>query len=345
MSTMIDLRSDTVTKPTEAMRRAMATAEVGDEQYGDDPTVHRLEELAAEMLGKEDATYVVSGTMGNLIALLTHCGRGDEVILGNESHIFWFENGGAAAMGGLPFNLVQNNEAGELPLERVADSVRPSRSGFPRTGVVTIENTQNRCGGLPLSLAYLSDLQGLAKSRNLPVHMDGARIFNAAAAVGAPVRAVARYAESVQFCLSKGLGAPVGSILAGSKEFVDRARVNRKMVGGAMRQSGVIAAAGIVALTEMVDRIPDDHARARRLAEGLDELPGVQVDLQSVQTNIVFFKTEPLVAHDEMQDRLKREGVLVSNYGPRGLRMLTHHQIDDAAVDRALRAFGRALRG
>jgi threonine aldolase len=342
---VIDLRSDTVTKPTPAMRRAMAEAEVGDEQYGDDPTVHRLEELAAEMMGKEDATYVVSGTMGNLVALLTHCGRGDEVILGDESHIFWFENGGAAALGGLPFSLVPNNAAGELPLERVEAAIRPVRSGYPRTGVITIENTQNRCGGLPLSLGYLRELRDLAASRSVPVHMDGARIFNAAASSGVPAAEVATYADSVQFCLSKGLGAPVGSILAGSKEFIERARANRKMVGGAMRQSGVIAAAGLVALSEMVDRIPEDHARARRLAEGLDELPGVEVDHDNVQTNIIFFKTEPMVPHLELQERLKREGVLVSNYGPRGLRMLTHHQINDAAVDQALAAFQRALRG
>jgi threonine aldolase len=344
MKIMIDLRSDTVTKPTPAMRRAMAEAEVGDEQYGDDPTVKRLEELAAEMLGKEAATFVVSGTMGNLVALLTHCGRGDEVILGDESHIFWFENGGAAALGGLPFNMIRNARFGELPLEDVDNAIRPVRSGYPKTGVVCVENTQNRCGGTVLSLSYLRELRSLANGRGVPVHMDGARIFNAVAALGVPARDVAAQADTVQFCLSKGLGAPVGSILTGSADFIERARANRKMVGGALRQSGVIAAAGIVALTEMVDRLPEDQARAKRLAEGLDELPGITVDLEAVQTNIVFFKTEPFIPHVEFAERMKREGVLVSNYGLRGLRMLTHHQIDDADIDAALQAASRALR-
>jgi threonine aldolase len=341
---MIDLRSDTVTKPTESMRRAMASAEVGDDQYGEDPTVRRLEELAAEKLGKEAAIYVPSGTMGNLVALLTHCGRGDEVILGSESHIFWFENGGAAALGGLPFNLIPNDRKGQLPVDHVSDAIRPVRSGYPRTGVVCIENTQNRCGGTALPVSYLKELKSVVNDRGVPVHMDGARIFNAAAALGVPAHEIAAQADSVQFCLSKALAAPVGSVLTGTAQFIDRAKANRRMVGGAMRQSGVIAAAGVVALTEMIDRLPEDHARARRLAEGLDELPGVTLDLQTVQSNIVIFKTEPLVPHSVFIERMRDQGVLLSNYGLRGVRMVTHYQIDDAAIDHALQAAARSLR-
>lgn len=341
---MIDLRSDTVTRPTAAMRRAMAEAEVGDDQYGEDPTVRRLEELAAEMLGKEAAVYVSSGTMGNLAALLAHCGRGDEVIMGDESHILWFENGGAAALGGLPYYMIATEPSGELPLDVVERAIRPARPGYPRTGVICIENTNNRCGGTVLSQSYLRSLHELASGYGVPLHMDGARIFNAAAALGVPAADIAQHADTVQFCLSKGLAAPVGSIVAGSAEFIDRVRTQRKTLGGAMRQAGVIAAAGLVALTEMVDRLPEDHVRARRLAEGLDELPGFTVDLNTVQSNIIIFKTEPTVPHVEFIERMKREGVLISNYGHRGLRMVTHYEIDDAAVERALKAAAQAIR-
>lgn len=342
---MIDLRSDTVTHPTPAMRRAMAEAEVGDDQYGEDPTVRRLEELAAEMLGKEAAVYVASGTMGNLVALLSHCGRGDEVILGDESHILWFENGGGAALGGLPYYTVHNERLGELDLEAVDRAIRPARSGYPRTGVICVENTQNRCGGTALAEEYLRDLQTLAHGRGVPVHMDGARIFNAAASLGVPAKSLARHADSVQFCLSKGLAAPVGSLLVGTQDFITEARRNRKTLGGAMRQAGVIAAAGVVALTEMVDRLPEDHLRARRLAEGLDEMPGFSVDLETVQSNIIIFQTQPTVAHAVFVERMKEQGVLVSNYGHRGLRMVTHYEIDDRAVDMALKAAATAVRG
>ncbi|HUZ01052.1 MAG TPA: GntG family PLP-dependent aldolase [Thermomicrobiaceae bacterium] len=342
---MIDLRSDTVTRPTPAMRRAMAEAEVGDDQYGEDPTVRRLEELAADMLGKEAAVYVASGTMGNLVALLTHCGRGDEVILGDESHILWFENGGGAALGGLPYYTIRNRRFGDFDLDEVDRAIRPARSGYPRTGVICVENTQNRCGGTALAPEFLRDLQTLAHGRGVPVHMDGARIFNAAAAIGVRASTLAHHADSVQFCLSKGLAAPVGSVLAGSAEFIDGARRNRKTLGGAMRQAGVIAAAGIVALTEMVDRLPDDHRRARQLAEGLDELPGFTVDLDAVQSNIIIFQSQPTVSHPLFVERMREQGVLISNYGHRGLRMVTHYEIDDSAVDGALKAAAIAIRG
>ncbi len=334
----IDLRSDTVTRPTAAMRRAMAAAEVGDDQYGEDPTVNRLEERAAELMGKEAAVFVSSGTMGNLVALLAHCGRGDEAILGDESHIFWYESGGAAALGGIPFNLRPTSRLGRLDPTDLAAQIRTVRPGYPRTGVVCIENTHNRCGGTVLPLEVLRELTGIARERSVPVHMDGARIFNAAAALGVPAATIAREVDTVQFCLSKGLAAPVGSLVAGDAPIVEAARRGRKIVGGAMRQAGVIAAAGLVALEEMVDRLPEDHARARRLAEGLAEIPGVTVDLETVQTNIVIFRPPSDLDPAAVIDGMAAEGIRISNYGLRGLRMVTHYEIDDAAVDQALQA-------
>lgn len=330
---MIDVRSDTVTHPTEAMRQAMATAEVGDDQYGEDPTVRELEQLAAKMLGKDDAVFVASGTMGNLVSLLTHCGRGDEVIMGDESHIFWYESGGAAALGGMPFALLPNSANGEIDLNRVEQAIRPpNRPGYPRTGVICIENTQNRCGGAVLSNEYMAQLKALAAQYEIPVHMDGARIFNASVASDTPVDVIASHADTVQFCLSKGLAAPVGSLVVGSAEFIERARASRKILGGAMRQAGVIAAAGIVGLNEMVSRLHEDHRRAKALAEGLATIEGVTIDPLSVHSNIVIFQTEPAMSHPEFITNLADRGVRISNYGTRGLRMVTHYQIDDADV-------------
>ncbi|MDP8908570.1 MAG: aminotransferase class I/II-fold pyridoxal phosphate-dependent enzyme [Chloroflexota bacterium] len=333
---VIDLRSDTVTRPTPAMRQAMADAIVGDDQYGEDETVHRLEAKAAALLGKEAAVYVPSGTMGNLAALLAHCGRGDEAILGDESHIFWFESGGPATLGGIPLNLLRTDRWGRLDIDAVAAAIRPERPGFPHTGVVCIENTHNRCSGVVLSLDYLRDLRAVTAERATPIHMDGARIFNAAAALGIAPSALAAEVDSVQFCLSKGLGAPVGSLVVGSRDFIANARKQRKLLGGAMRQAGVIAAAGIVALETMIERLPEDHRRARRLATGLAAMPGVSVDLEAVQTNIVLFR--PPTDHDaaEIVQRLAVHGLRISNYGPRGLRMVTHYEIDDVAIERAL---------
>jgi threonine aldolase len=318
------------------MRAAMASAVVGDDQFGEDPTVRELEELAARMLGKEAALLVVSGTMGNLVALLTHCGRGDEVIMGDECHIFWYESGGAAALGGMPFHLLPNTRFGQLDLDRVGKAIRAVRPGFPRTGVICVEDTHNRCGGTVLPLDYLAELHAVGEAAGVPVHMDGARIFNAAATLGVSASTIAQHVDSVQFCLTKCLAAPVGSLVAGSAEFIQRARASRKIVGGAMRQSGVIAAAGIVALRTMVERLPEDHRRARRLAEGLASIEGVTIDLETVQSNIVIFKTEPAIEHAAFQAAMRENGVLISNYGTRGVRMLTHYTIDDEDIDRAL---------
>ena len=342
---MIDLRSDTITTPTPAMRRAMAEAEVGDDQYGEDTTVNRLEALAAEMLGKEAAVYVASGTMGNLCAVLAHCGRGDEVILGDQSHIFRYESGGAAALGGIPFHIIPNRRDGGFDLQTLAEAIRPARAGMPRTGLVCVENTHNRCGGVALSAERLAEIAAIAHERGVPVHCDGARIFNAAASLGVDPRELTRPLDSVQFCLSKGLAAPVGSLIVGGADFIREARRYRKMVGGAMRQAGVIAAAGIVALTEMVARLPEDHANARRLAEGLAAIPGISVDLDTVQSNIILLKlNERVMPGAEFVERLRQEGIRVSNYDTRGLRMVTHYQISQADVDSVLAAARRVLR-
>lgn len=339
----IDLRSDTVTTPTPAMRRAMAEAEVGDDQYGEDPTVARLEARFADLVGKAAALFVPSGTMGNLVALLSHCDRSEEAILGDESHIFWYEGGGAAALGGIPFNLRPTDRSGGLDPDDVARAIRPVRPGYPRTGVVCLENTHNRCGGTVLAPETLRRVADVAHEQGVPVHMDGARIFNAAAALGIPPARLAAEVDTVQSCLSKGLGAPVGSLVAGEEPFVERARRNRKLVGGAMRQAGVIAAAGLVAFDEMIDRLAEDHARARRLAEGLAAIPGLAVDLDTVQTNIVIVRPPADLDHAAIIAELARRGVRISDYGTRGLRFVTHYQIDDAAIDVALAAVADVL--
>jgi threonine aldolase len=322
----------------------MAEAEVGDDQYGEDPTVHQLEELAAERLGKEAAVLVASGTMGNLCAVLAHCGRGDEVILGDQCHIFRYESGGAAALGGLPFHLLPNLPDGSLDPVAIAAAIRPKRAGMPPTGLLCIENTHNRCGGVALPVARVTAMSAVARAAGVPVHCDGARLFNAAAALAVTASQLAAPCDTIQFCLSKGLGAPVGSLIVGAADFIQEARRYRKIVGGAMRQAGVIAAAGLVALTEMIERLPEDHANARRLATGLADIPGIQVDLDSVQSNIVLLQIDPVVLTAvDFAERLKAAGVRVSNYDTRGLRMVTHHQVSRQDIETALTAVRRIM--
>jgi threonine aldolase len=286
---MVEMRSDTMTRPTPAMRRAMAAAEVGDDVFGEDPTVNRLEAKAAELLGKEAALLVASGTMANLASLLAHCGRGDEVILGHLSHSFLYEQGGMAAVGGISPRTVLNREDGTLPPEEIEAAVRSDDPHFPRTRLLMLENTHNRCGGAPLDAAFMRAAAEITRRRGLSLHVDGARLFNAAAALGVSARELAAEADSVCFCLSKGLAAPVGSVICGGREFIGRARRARKLLGGGMRQAGVIAAAGMVAMDEMVDRLAEDHAHARKLAEGLAAIPGISIDPARVRTNIVYF--------------------------------------------------------
>lgn len=334
----IDLRSDTVTLPSPAMRAAMANAPLGDDVYGEDPTVNRLEALAAAMVGMEAALFVPSGTMGNLLAVLAHCGRGDEAILGNESHIFHYEAGGPSVLGGVALRPVATLPNGELPLDTLAAAIRdPDDSHEALTRLICLENTHNRCGGVVLAPAYMAAVHDFAGSRGLALHLDGARLFNAAVALGTPVATITQHVDSAMFCLSKGLAAPVGSVVAGSTAFVQRARRLRKLLGGGMRQVGVIAAAGIVALEHMVERLAEDHANARVLAEGLATLPGISIDLASVQTDIVVFsladaRWTPATFTRALADR----GVLVGEIGHGRLRAVTHYGIDSGAIEEAL---------
>ncbi len=339
----IDLRSDTVTHPTPAMREAMYRAEVGDDVFGEDPTVRRLEEMAAERLGKEAALFVASGTMGNLVALLTHCGRGDEVILGDRSHTFIYEQGGMAALGGITPRPIPNQPDGTLRLEDIRAAIRSENVHFPRTRLVCLENTHNLCDGAPLTAEYTAAVAGLARQHGLRVHLDGARVFNAAAALGCDVRDLVREVDSVMFCLSKGLCAPVGSVLCGSADFIYEARRARKVVGGGMRQAGILAAAGIVALEQMTGRLAEDHARARRLAEGLAQIPGVRVG--PVYTNIFYFWLDEGVslAPQEFLYRLREQGVLVLGREDGRFRAVTHYWITDEDIETTLRAVKAAL--
>ncbi len=332
----IDLRSDTVTTPTDAMRTAMAEAVVGDDQNSEDPTVNELERRCAELMGKEAAVFMPSGIMGNLTALLAHCSRGEEVIIGDQSHILWYEGGGAAAIGGITPRTIATNADGTLPLEAVEATIRQAGPGIPPTAAIAIENTHNRCGGTVLSEEYLADLKALAGRHGLPVHMDGARVFNAAAYLGVPVGEIARHADSVQFCFSKALAAPVGSMVVGEADFVARVRAHRKMLGGAMRQAGVLAAAALVSLDEMVGRLPEDHQRARVLAETIAEYPAYRIDIDTVQTNLVIFKTVKPQA--DVVGALKERGILASSMGDRGVRLVTHYQITDEHIEHTVAA-------
>jgi threonine aldolase len=332
----IDLRSDTVTLPTPEMRRAIAEAALGDDVYGEDPTVNRLEALAAEKVGKAAAMLVPSGTMGNLCALLAHCARGDEAIVGDEAHIYHYEAGGASVLGGIALHPVPTAPNGELPLEALAGAIRdPNDEHEAITRLICLENTHNRCGGVVLSPAYMRAVRDFARPRGLLVHLDGARIFNAAVALGVDVRELTQHVDSVMFCLSKGLAAPVGSILAGDAAFIARARRARKLVGGGMRQAGIIAAAGIFALEQMVERLAEDHANARMLAEGLASFPQIAIDLETVQSDIVIFKLRD-GAPGPFVRALAERGLLVGEIGRGYIRAVTHYGIDASAIEEAL---------
>ena len=341
----VDLRSDTVTKPTPEMREAMAEAEVGDDVYRDDPTVNRLEELAAEMLGKEAAIFVPSGTMGNLIALLVHCQRGHEVIVGNQSHIYLNEAGGMSALGGIHPCPVQNQPDGTLALDDILSSIRSEDVHHPITRLICLENTQNIRGGVPLTAEYTRQVGEIARQNGLSLHIDGARIFNSATAQNVQVRELVAPADSVMFCLSKGLAAPIGSMLVGTREFIGRARHYRKMLGGGMRQAGVVAAAGIISLEKMTKRLGDDHARAKKLADGLRQVNGLVVDQNSPHTNMVYLNLNDEVQTDSYQitQKMKEFGVLVDPENSRRFRLVTHYLVDDPAVETTVAGFRKSL--
>jgi threonine aldolase len=329
--------------PTEAMRQAIASAELGDDVFGEDPTVNRLQEMAAERMGKEAALLVVSGTMGNLSSLLTHCARGHEVILGDRCHTLLYEQGGMAALGGITPMPVPNQPDGTMRLEDIEGAIRGENEHYPRTRLVCLENTHNVCNGSPLTAEYTSQVAELAHSYGLRVHVDGARIFNAAAALGVDVRELVRDVDSVTFCLSKGLCAPVGSVVCGSAEFIAEARRSRKILGGGMRQAGILAAAGIVALEQIAGRMAEDHARARRLAEGLSAIPGVAV--APVSTNILYFglTNEARKTAEQVAAELEALGVLVIPRVGGRIRAVTHYWISDEDIERCVAAMQRVM--
>jgi len=339
---IIDLRSDTITLPTDEMRQAMFEAELGDDVHREDPTVNRLEELAAQMMGKEAALFTPSGTMSNLIAVLTHTRPGDEILVGSEAHMLWYEVGGASALGGVVIRTLPNDEAGRVDPDTVEQTIRPKEIHHPPTTLLCLENTHNRCGGAVLTREYTSAIAQLAHQHGLRVHLDGARIFNAAIALNVPASELAAPVDSVGFCLSKGLSAPVGSLLCGTQESVEEARKWRKMLGGGMRQAGVIAAAGIVALQKMVSRLAEDHANARRLADGLVRIPGFAVHLEKVQTNIVNFEF-PSTTPD-FKPQAQARGVKFLYRSERKIRAVTHRMLSAEDIDEALERLDRLVR-
>ena len=342
---VIDLRSDTVTKPTDTMRKAMAEAEVGDDVYREDPSINRLQERAAEILGKEAGLLMASGTMSNLVAVLAHCHRGDEVVMGDQAHIFWNESAGASALAGAQIRLVPNGPQGEIAPDDLRDVIRPRGNiHMPPTTLVCLENTHNRCSGGVLTPDDTQAVAAVAHEAGAKVHLDGARIFNAAVALEVPAKELVKDVDDVSFCLSKALSCPVGSVLCGSEEFIEEALRWRKMVGGGMRQAGILAAAGLVALDTMVDRLADDHANARRLAQGLANIDGLSVDPDSIQTNIVIFDVDEAVGPAaDLINALAGEEVLVSSPGPHSIRMVTHREVDGGDIEEAVGRTSKAV--
>ncbi|KAK4480483.1 hypothetical protein RD792_013557, partial [Penstemon davidsonii] len=346
----VDLRSDTVTKPTETMRAAMASADVDDDVLGHDPTAARLEKEMARIMGKEASLFVPSGTMANLISVLIHCEiRGSEVILGDYSHIHIYENGGISTIGGVHPRTVKNNEDGTMDIDRIEEAIRdPSfEICYPTTRLICLENSHAHSGGRCLTVEYTDKVGELAKKHGLKLHIDGARIFNASIALGVPVSRLVQAADSVTACLSKGLGAPAGTIIAGSKSFISRAKILRKTLGGAMRQVGVICAAALVALEENVGKLESDHKKAKLLAEGINKIKGLKVDVASVETNIVYVDIveELSITEIELFKILEALGILVMPEGPLKIRLVVHHQISESDVLYTLSCIQKALTG
>ncbi len=332
----IDFRSDTVSWPTPAMREAMAQAKVGDDVYGEDPTVRELEALAAEMTGKEAALFVASGTMGNLVGILAHAGRGDEAIVGQDAHTYLYEAGGMSTLGGIFPRVLATDDMGRMDITAVETAVSPDDAHFPQTRLILVENSYGSKGGYPLPPAYFADIRAVADRHGLAVHMDGARLFNAAVAQQIPAADITQHVDSVTFCLSKGLCAPVGSVLCGSAEFIHNAHRMRKVVGGGMRQAGVMAAAGLISLRQMVDRLADDHQRAQKLALGLAQIPGILVQPEMVKTNMVFFNLAPdvpILADVITEAMQQRANIWVGPTGWRSFRAVTHYWIGDQEID------------
>ena len=340
----IDLRSDTITLPTKEMLDAIDRADLGDDVFQEDPTINQLEELAAKRFNKQAALFVPSGTMANLIAVLSHCHRGDEVILGDQAHTFLYEEGGISAFGGVHSRQLVNQSDGTISIDDIKHAIRKEDVHFPPTRLICLENTHNRCFGMPLSSDYVNSVADIAKNNSILVHVDGARIFNAAVSLDIPVAELTHEIDSVSFCLSKGLSAPAGSLLCGPEDFIYRARRNRKALGGGMRQAGILAAAGIIALENMTERIADDHQNARALAEGISDIKGISIDLDKIQTNIIYFSLDhPKIESSLFLDKMVEKNICFFELGPSWFRLVTHSGISKNDVSHVVEEFDRIL--
>ena len=337
---MIDFRSDTFTLPTETMRNLIANAALGDDVFKEDPTVNKLESIAANIMGKESAILVPSGTMGNLASLLAHCSRGTEVILGNRSHTFLYEAGGISAFGGIHSRQLHNNDDGTIALDDIKSAVRSCDDHYPQTSTISLENTHNMCFGAPLELDYVKAVSMIAKDNELKLHIDGARIFNAAVSLGVDVKEIANYSDSITFCLSKGLGSPIGSVICGSNDFIHKVRKIRKALGGGMRQAGIIAASGIYSLENAIEQIKKDHNNAKYLAEELSQIDRIKIDYKKVKPNILYFEIlSGNISDSQLISAMKEKGVLFFNISPGVFRMVTHNGISVKDIDITIKQF------
>lgn len=342
---IIDLRSDTVTKPSHEMRKAMYDAEVGDDVYGEDPTVLRLEQTAAEMLGKEAGLFVTSGTMGNQVAVLAQARGGEEILLEADSHIFMYEAAAHSAFAGVQTRTLVGHRGAMNP-EDVKNAIRTPNIHHPRTALICVENTHNRAGGAIVPVQNMQAIYEIAREHNIPVHLDGARLFNAVVATGGQATDFTQFADTVQVCFSKGLGAPIGSLLAGDRETIARARMWRKRLGGGTRQVGVIAAPALLALTQNVERLVEDHAHAKRLAEGVSGIKGMEIDPATVETNIVLVNVKGTgLTELQLLDELQKAGILATDFGPGLVRFVTHLDVTQQDIDRAIETIARVVRG
>ena len=336
----IDLRSDTVTLPTKEMREAISNAELGDDVFQEDPTINNLEKLAAKKFNKEAAIFLPSGTMANLVAVLTHCNRGDEVILGDQSHTFLYEAGGISSFGGVHSRQLKNHNDGTIHLNDIKNAIRKKDVHFPPSRLICLENTHNRCFGMPLETNYVNEVVDIAKNNNMSVHVDGARIFNAAVATGSTVADLTKNVDSVSFCLSKGLSAPSGSLLCGDKNFIHRARFNRKALGGGMRQAGILAAAGVVAIDIMSAKIIEDHRNAKALAVGIAKIDGIIIETEKIKTNIIYFKlNHPKINSESLLDIMSKKNIRFFELGPNWFRLVTHSGISKENIDYVISEF------
>ena len=336
----IDLRSDTVTLPTKEMREAISNAELGDDVFQEDPTINNLEKLAAKKFNKEAAIFLPSGTMANLVAVLTHCNRGDEVMLGDQSHTFLYEAGGISSFGGVHSRQLKNHNDGTIHLNDIKNAIRKKDVHFPPSRLICLENTHNRCFGMPLETNYVNEVVDIAKNNNMSVHVDGARIFNAAVATGSTVADLTKNVDSVSFCLSKGLSAPSGSLLCGDKNFIHRARFNRKALGGGMRQAGILAAAGVVAIDIMSAKIIEDHRNAKALAVGIAKIDGIIIETEKIKTNIIYFKLDhPKINSESLLDIMSKKNIRFFELGTNWFRLVTHSGISKENIDYVVSEF------